>query len=413
MTTKRFPMYRDLLNLSMLYMLLISGFMVLAINIHIAMQPLEFIGTGVVLICCYLMREHVRRLWVYALLHSVLIGACLLVPMESTGKLRLMIMAVVMFLLDLHNWINHEKSVRDLHPGLGLLFLPVLLYTSSKAEYGYAAAVYYMGITFAVLFLIRSLIKNFYELSQSGQLDDDMPVKEIFRNNAVITALIITFVIGGMLFIRSERLILALKRMAYALWGVIVHILSGLFEGRAEEEAMPAMQEMDYLLQQLAREDSDGGLFTLILQVIEAGLFLLFFTIIIYGTCKMVIFLVRALLGKREKRTRRYKSYQLKNEVRQSIREEAINERRRGIFRTPYEKFRELYKKEIKKYKKAGADIRNSKTPEENRKSILAEKGVDLREATDLYEQIRYGTENEVDAKDIVAMKNCIKSAHT
>ena len=70
-----------------------------------------------------------------------------------------------------------------------------------------------------------------------------------------------------------------------------------------------------------------------------------------------------------------------------------------------------VYKKEIKKYKKAGADIRNSKTPEENRKSILAEKGVDLREATDLYEQIRYGTGNEVDAKDITAMKNFMKAA--
>ena len=160
MTTKRFPMYRDLLNIGMLYMLLVSSFMVIATSIHIRMQAVEFIGTGAVLICCYLMREHVRRLWVYTLLHFVMIGACLLVPMESTGKLRLMIMAVVMFLLDLHNWINHEKSVRDLHPGLGLLFLPVLLYTSSKAEYGYAAAVYYMGITFAVLFLIRSLIKN-------------------------------------------------------------------------------------------------------------------------------------------------------------------------------------------------------------------------------------------------------------
>ena len=166
-------MYRDLLNIGMLYMLLVSSFMVIATSIHIRMQAVEFIGTGAVLICCYLMREHVRRLWVYALLHFVMIGACLLVPMESTGKLRLIIMAVVMFLLDLHNWINHEKSMRDLHPGLGLLFLPVLLYTSSKAEYGYAAAVYYMGITFAVLFLIRSLIKNFYELSQSGQLDDD------------------------------------------------------------------------------------------------------------------------------------------------------------------------------------------------------------------------------------------------
>ena len=413
MTTKRFPMYRDLLNLSMLYMLLISGFMVLAINIHIAMQPLEFIGIGLLFVCSYLMREHVRVLWLYVLLHSVLIGACLFVPMESTGKLRLVLTAVVMFLFDLHNWISHEKSVRDLHPGVGVLFMPVLLYTSSRMEIGYSMAVYYMGVAFAAMIMIRTMIKNFYELAQSGQLDDDMPVKEIFRNNTVITGVIIAGVIGAMLFVRADRLVLGLNRIAYYLWEKLSYFLSRLFEGGEEQAAAPAMQDMDVLLEELAREDTDGGLFALILRLIEAALILLCIVVILYCFFNAMFFLGQALFGKREKKAKRYKSFQLKNEVRQSIREEAVKEQRRGIFRTPYEKFRDLYKKEIKKYRKTGVDVRNTKTPEENRKSILTEKGVDLREATELYEMIRYGTENEVDVKDITAMKNCIKSAHT
>ena len=65
----------------------------------------------------------------------------------------------------------------------------------------------------------------------------------------------------------------------------------------------------------------------------------------------------------------------------------------------------------MKKQKKAGADVRNTRTPEENRVSILSNKGIDLRDATDLYEQFRYSTEAEVTTSDVTDLKNRIKSA--
>ena len=129
MTTKRFPVYRDLLNLSMLYMMLISAFMVLATSIHIRILPAEFFGIGFVIVCCYLMREFIKWLWVYVVLHLGMIGACLFLPLDSPGKIRLGIAAVVMSLLDMHNWINHEKSVPDLHPSLGAVFLLCLFFS--------------------------------------------------------------------------------------------------------------------------------------------------------------------------------------------------------------------------------------------------------------------------------------------
>lgn len=410
MTTKRFPVYRDLINLSMLYMLVISFFMVLATNIHIPMMPLEFIGTGFVFLCCYLIREHVRWLWVNVVLHFALLGACLVLPLESTGKLRLMITAVVLFLRDLHNWINHDKSVRDLHAGLGALFIPVLFYTSIRTEFGYAATVYYMGVAFVVLVMIRKLLTNFYELSQSGQLDDDMPVREIFRNDSVITAVIIAGIAGAMLFVRTERLILALNKIGYELWRKLSYFLSRLFEG-SEVPTQSTGQDMDVLLEELARQDGDGGFFGMIFRLFEAALILLCIVVIVYCISKMIFFLFRALFEKRGKRTKRYKTFQMKNEVRQSLREEAVKERKRGIFRTPYEKFRDLYKKEMKKQKKAGADVRNTRTPEENRVIILSKSGIDLREATDLYERFRYAEDTEVTVSDVTDLKNCFKSA--
>ena len=410
MTTKRFPMILDLLNIGMRYLLLVSFFMMIASGVHIRMQLPEFVGLGIVLIACYMMREHVRVLWIYVLLHALLIGACLLVPMESTGTLRLSITAVVMLLFDLHNWINHDLSVRELHPGLGALFLPVLLFLGRQPDYEYSAAVYYMGIAFAVLVLIRLVVKNFYELSQSGQLDDDMPVKEIFRNNTLVTAVIILFVTGAMLFVRADRLVLALNRIAYFLWEKIAYVLSRTFEGH-EELDMPPMEDMGFLLRELATEDADGGFFALIIRLISAAVVLLCIVLILYFACKALILLLQSLFGKREKRTKRYKSFQMKNEIRQSIREESLKEPRSGIFKTPYEKLRELYRKELKRYKKAGVDVRNTGTPEENRAAILTKKGVDLREVTELYEKARYGSENEVDNADVAAMKNSIRSA--
>ena len=237
-----------------------------------------------------------------------------------------------------------------------------------------------------------------------------MPVKEIFRNNTLVTAVIILFVTGAMLFVRADRLVLALNRIAYFLWEEIAYVLSRTFEGH-EELDMPPMEDMGFLLRELATEDADGGFFALIIRLISAAVVLLCIVLILYFACKALILLLQSLFGKREKRTKRYKSFQMKNEIRQSIREESLKEPRSGIFKTPYEKLRELYRKELKRYKKAGVDVRNTGTPEENRAAILTKKGVDLREVTELYEKARYGSENEVDNADVAAMKNSIRSA--
>ena len=410
MTTKRFPVYRDLINLNLLYMLTISFFMALATRIHIPMMPLEFIGISFVFLCCYLICEHVRRLWVYVVLHFAVLGSVMIIPLDSAGKLCLMVLTIVIFIRDLHTWLNHDKSIRDLHAGMGLLFIPSLLYTSIHTEFGYAASIYYMGVAFVVLILIRNLLANFYELTQTGQLDDDMPVKEIFRNDTLITAVIIALITGAMLFVRADKLILALNRIGYALWRILSNFLSRTSEG-SEQPDIPQVEYMDLLLEDLATQEEDVGFFGGILRIIVAGLMLMCILIVVYCIGRMLLYFVRVLLEKKGKQTKPYKTFKTKNEVRQSLREEAIKERRHGFFRTPYEKFRNLYRSEMKKQKKAGADVRNTRTPEENSMSILSKNGTDLSDATHMYEQFRYSTEAEVTTSDVTDLKNRIKSA--
>ena len=540
MITKRFPLYHDLLNIGMLYMLIISFFMMLATNMHIPIMPLEFIATGVILISCYLLREHVSRLRMYVILHFVMIVVCLFLPLEGTGKLRLTITAVVLFLFDLRNRINHKKSVRDLPAVLGVLFIPILFYTGIGSEFGYTAAVYYMGVTFVVLVLIRKLIRNFHELSKTGQLNDDMPVKEIFRNNTVISVVIIAGITGAMLFIHADRLVLSLNRMLlnamyterqmtgktaypdkkgdlpFLLFEGIYYIFYSTLPGdgttgpiggdgfgtgygdpagekgshfgnmydpyiqrdgngaddnvavdlctvqftlnpsgwinnktfvitlfdyfKKEEKSMIIrppysitlpLKNGKYRIERICLYGSinaplkyDKTEFTVdkhrtlsislnisdsmdSMDITPAGYALwLFIAAILYCFCRAVISLFRALTGKRIKQN---KTVQWKNEVRQSIPEDVVKERKRSIRLTPYEKIRDLYKRGLEKYKKDGVNIRNTKTPEENRESIRSKKGIDLGEATELYEQIRYTEGENATAKDVAAMKKCLK----
>ncbi len=564
MITKRFPLYRDFLNLCMLYMLIISFFMMLASDLQVPMMPLEYYGTGVIILFCYLMREHVRPLWMYVSLHFVIIGICLFLPLEGIGKLRLTIMAVVLFLLDLRNRINHNKSVRDLPAGLGALFIPILFFAGTRSEFGYTVSIYYMGVAFVVLVLIRKLIRNYYDLSKTGQLNDDMPVKEILRNNTIITALIIVSISGAMLFLSADHLVVSLNRMLLnalyteprvknetmyindnymyperEIWrlplplykgliGMLYNTLPGngtsdsingngggtgsgtsgsingngggtgsggytegnggnygnrydsnireniewgndnaagqlgtlqlklnpigwiknksfvitLFDCNKNEEkriiirspydlALP-LKTGDYRIENICLYGSfdiplkynnpefsvDQFRTTSInldisdmmdsIPIKPAGYALwMFIGVILYCICRGLIFLLHALFGKRISHD---KTVEWKNEVRQTICEETVKERKRGInLTTPYQKIRDLYRRGLEKYKRDGVNIRNTKTPEENRESIRSGKGVDLREATELYERIRYKEEQNATAKDVAAMKKSLK----
>ena len=414
MTTKRFPIYRDFINLILLYMLCISFMMVLASSLHMNILPMEYLGVVVVLLGSYVLREKIKMLLVTLILHLVLIGVCILFPMiDAPGKTRLVIMAIVVSILDLHNWVNKEKSVPDIHPGLGAILFGAILLTSGKFEIGYSAVIYYMGVGFVVLIMVRFLIINFYELSLTGQLTSEMPVREIFRNNSIAVMGITLLAAIAMLFVKADKLILALNRFGYYVWEKISAFLERVLSNKMDEETtrFPPLADYGRLLQELANEEPDNSLFTLLMRLFESLLILLCIVVVIYCVSKALLFLWRALFGKRTISAKKYKSFTVKNEVRQSLRQEAASERRSSLFKTPAEKIRHLYKKELRKYKKSGADIRNTKTPCENSNVVLAAVGANLGEATQLYESVRYNDPDLATAADVSKLKSCFKSA--
>ena len=411
MTTKRFPLYRDILNLCMIYLMLLSCFMALASGMKMTIRPLEYVGLALMLICSYLMREKIKMLWLSILLHILLTGIFVFWPVDGIGRLKLAVAALVISLLDLRNWITKDKSVHDVMHGLGLIFLVCLILTSGKFEYGYSTAVYYMGVAFVGLILIRDLVKNFYLMIMNGKQDSDMPVREIFRNNALITALIALGSMAAMIFIRSDSLVLALNRLVYNIWKKFAEVIVELFDVEEEYQEQPVFRGIEQMLDELSTEDSGNSFLTMIIRITEAALALFCIVVLAYCAYRLAVVLWRALFSKRELRPKRYKSFQVKNEVRQSLKAEDYGKKNRRFFKTAAEKVRDIYRKELKKFRKAGAGVRNTATPAENRVSVLKNSGMDIGAATALYERVRFRDEDTADAKDVSDIKDLFRKA--
>ncbi|MBO4337939.1 MAG: hypothetical protein J5842_07675, partial [Lachnospiraceae bacterium] len=355
MTTKRFPVYRDIINLTLIYLVVMSVFMVISSGMRIRILPAEYIAIAGLLLCSYLLREHARRLVVTVILHALMIAACFFVPLDIPGSIRVVVAAVVLTLLDIHHWLGEEKSVPDVHPGLGAVIFAAFLLTGGRLEFGYSGVVYYMGVSFALLIMIRALIANFYQLSASGQLTDEMPVREIFRNNTFIAAGIMGLTAAGMLFIRSDRLIAMINKAAYTLWTRFAELIS---KSSGEQEPDAAMSStlgnIEDLMRELSEMDEAKGPLVTLLQILDSFIIILAVVVVMYVLVKLVVFLVRILMGKRNTGKTGYRTYRVKNEVRQRLRDENADRKRSLIFKTPAEKVRHIYKKELLKFKKDG-----------------------------------------------------------
>ena len=225
MTTKRFPLYQDIINLILAYLVIISIDMVLSSGMRAHIPVIEYVAIALIGLYTYILKEFVTKMYIYAALHMVMVAICIFIPADELSKVKIVIIAVVYCIIDAHNWISGLKSSEDVHVGLlGAIFFS-FIFCSGKYEFGYSKAVYYMGVMFIVLVLVRMIVTNFYDLSRSGQLTDDMPVRELFKNNSLIASGIIVMIVTFMIFVRSDELILILNNWLYNIMEKIVGVI--------------------------------------------------------------------------------------------------------------------------------------------------------------------------------------------
>ena len=80
------------------------------------------------------------------------------------------------------------------------------------------------------------------------------------------------------------------------------------------------------------------------------------------------------------------------------------------FFKTNAEKVRYIYRKELLSYKHKGADVRETKTPDENKREIYDYKGHDISVATRIYEKVRFCIGYEATKQDVSDIKAGVRS---
>lgn len=409
MTTKRFPVYKDLINLILLYIVVISFDMILSSSMDMLISVTEYAAIGAILLFTYLLREYIRRMYIYAILHAALLLVCFWLPLETADKVKIFAVALLFCVYDVFFWFNNADSSSDIHWGLGSVVLVSFIFCSGGRNIDYSVKVYYMGIVFAALIMLRMLISNFYELSRSGQLTDDMPVKELFKNNAIIAILIILTSVGLMIFVRADRLITGINTIVYRVLKVIINFILKFFADPGEDKV--TLDWFNGLNFENMPEADEGSFLVQLVRIIEALVTILFFVVFAVLIIKLVITIVRVLTGKRDLRIRGYKTYIVKNEVRERLSSDEIKVKKSRVgFKTPLEKIRHIYRKELIKLKRSGAFVSMTKTPEENSKAVYDAKGRDIRIPTQIYEKVRYNTDYEVTQQDVTDLKRSFKA---
>ena len=126
------------------------------------------------------------------------------------------------------------------------------------------------------------------------------------------------------------------------------------------------MGDMSDLMRMLAEDEGDGGVLAMIMQILDALVWILGLTVIAILIIRLVRTIIRLLLSNRQFGNKGVRTYRVKNEVRVRIQQEETDRKRMSIFKTPAEKVRQIYKKELQKYKKteriSGEQKRPAKT---------------------------------------------------
>lgn len=403
MKTKLFPVLTDSINLILLYLLVVGAGSILETGMEMTMVTYDYIAIAFMIFGFYLLREYVTSLKFFAPGNILVFLAVIKFAPDFNSGLRVGFVTFVFMVLNAHYWIEQDgNSAMNIPWGMVAAFIPLSAYASSKGNSKIVTELFYFSVVFIVLELIKLLLKNAYELSISGQLTSDMPVKDIYRNSFVLAAVIVFLCIGLMLFVRADWLINLLNGLLQKIEYILLYLFFNMIILMRKEDTDTDVPQR---IHKMLDENVEGGLFDQIINIIGALLVM----VVLIGIAILIVKSIRNIIGEyghRERLDRKGTDFEIRERIERTDRAKS-----KGFWakKTNSEKIRLLYKKKMLSYLKKGIQITGNNTPKENAKQVLENTGGDLSEMTAIYEQIRY-CENEVKDEDVVAMKNAIKS---
>ena len=406
MKAKRFLIYVDCINIILLYLIVISAYNLLfQSGMELNVGAFEYITIGAAFIYFYFVREYIGNLFVYFLANAAALAAVFFLAPDFHSRLRSVAFILICLILNAYYWMNDRaSSAMEIHWGLGTELIAVALVAAYFDCDELVTRTFYFAVAFIVLQALKVLFENTYELLISGQMTDDMPVKEILRNDYLFAGIVVTISVLLMVFVRADGLIHYLRSFAYLIIkgfmrvvAAILKVMNDLFE--LDNGQMTTMGDA-------APEIEEVGVLGQVWETVSALLILLVLIVVGFYIIRGFISFFKNYI-RRDRIKHSTKTIESRNEIHERLERVEKTRGTGSIFRrTNSEKIRYIYKKKMQSYIKKGNEIKGTNTPVENKDALLQKGGPDIGKMTVLYEKARYsGT--EASAEDVAAMKEC------
>ncbi len=407
MITKKYVIYADLLNLFMLFLLSVVISWCGAVWMGGFFYAGAAAGMAVLLVLLYLLRLFVKNLFVYIALHAVLFALLFILPMPMIAVAELFAFLIVFTITDFSFWTNEELHGFYYVPAsFCLFFLLAYAYGSYKGIQNIQDTAYVMGILYLGLYFLRLYFQNGIRFSKDKQMNEEVPLKQMYAQNVKLILPLVGIFVACMFLIQSKILADFLMTVLRTIVEAVVYLVNWLISVLPRAKQMST--EIPVLPEDLfSAADAPPGWVQMLIRLLEMLISAAVVVFLVFITLRGIYRFLRIHLS-RNGREERLLFYQDMSESREWISEKR-EQRNKHLLRrlTDSEKIRRLYKKKIRELERGGYRLSLSDTPMERAADVYESRGENIREASEIYEEARYGN-GMVSEETVRKMKGCL-----
>lgn len=373
--------------------------------------PLGIVIISAIVIIDYICRLRITNLILFFAVHTVLIGATIVIPSNGLDKIILTFISVSFLLMAINFWKTevHERSkvVIDIPLSGIAAFIIIYFHSSYFLSARLSVFAYITGILYFLLFFVRDYLDKFFAYSMSSE-NFSQEMRTIFSTNiSFITlfniAAVFLILAANMFF--SDSMFNVLGRLLH--W--IARKFFGLLEGfdntgtQGESETTPIFpdsQNTDPFKVQATSSDNSSKIGTYIFNVIQVIVFI--------GIVIGVLFIIYSFIKQYMHRNNKTDDEIINTDDDVIVKvksKKSDKEKRHSLFMSNKEKVRKIFTNKVNGTTKKNNRIvlRKSYTPSQIRDAISKEDALqkeNMSNLTLIYEKARYSN-SEITNEDV------------
>lgn len=356
-------------------------------------------------IISYVIRFKIQNVALIVLGHLAFAGIVFLFGFEISATITLVLITIIMMALAIVFDKKEGIPVLSGGPvGMGLAAFGVMFYANYKELDSLLKEAYFIPALMIVLYFIMVYLDGLKGYMISTSKITGIPMGRLLVTNSVFVGsllfmFLVSVVIVGLLFGDDNALFLAqlIGLVFVIIIGGFIYLTGNFVRLFTKEPSMKSDEEFKERLKDVVPESSGDFIETLIKIAIVIG--------ILFVLYRVIRMLAKWILARKQNGLDLVEFANVDVDVNEQV--ENQKDEKRTLFASPEQKIRKLYRDRVIKHK-AYIDISRYKTAR-NYESILREEGVDeLKDATDLYASVRYGT-LEPNRETVRKMKEALK----